>query len=49
VLDIVVTSVLAAIVVVRHLANLRRLVRGEELGLGHSAEPDTTGDAAESA
>jgi glycerol-3-phosphate acyltransferase PlsY len=49
VLDIVVTSVLAAIVVVRHLANLRRLVRGEELGLGHSAETDTTGDAAESA
>lgn len=33
-LDIAVTCGLAAIVVVRHLANLRRLVRGEEPGLG---------------
>jgi len=49
VLDITVTAALAAIVVVRHFANLRRLVRGEELGLEHTAETDTSGDAAESA
>jgi len=35
VLDLVVSSSLAALVVLRHLANLRRLVRGEEHGLGH--------------
>lgn len=49
VLDITVTAALAAIVVVRHFANLRRLVRGEELGLERTAETDTSGDAAESA
>jgi len=31
--DVAVTSVLAAVVLARHLPNLRRLVRGEELGL----------------
>jgi glycerol-3-phosphate acyltransferase PlsY len=40
-LDIAVTSGLAAIVVVRHFANLRRLVQGEELGLDH-ADPETS-------
>jgi glycerol-3-phosphate acyltransferase PlsY len=49
VLDITVTAALAAIVVVRHFANLRRLVRGEELGLERTAETDTSGDAAENA
>lgn len=33
-LDLAVTSGLAALVVARHLANVRRLVRGQELGLG---------------
>jgi glycerol-3-phosphate acyltransferase PlsY len=33
-LDLAVTAGLAALVVARHLANLRRLVRGEEHGLG---------------
>ncbi len=33
-LDIAVTGGLAALVIVRHLSNLRRLVRGEEHGLG---------------
>jgi acyl phosphate:glycerol-3-phosphate acyltransferase len=32
-LDLAVTVVLAAIVIVRHFSNLRRLVKGEELGL----------------
>jgi acyl phosphate:glycerol-3-phosphate acyltransferase len=32
-LDLAVTAGLAALVVARHLANLRRLVRGQELGL----------------
>jgi glycerol-3-phosphate acyltransferase PlsY len=32
--DIVIVSILAAIVIARHFANLRRLVRGEELDLG---------------
>ena len=49
VLDIAVTSALAAIIVVRHLANLRRLVRGEELGLERTGEPDASDDAAETA
>ena len=49
VLDIAVTSALAAIIVVRHFANLRRLVRGEELGLERTAETDARDDAAESA
>jgi len=33
-LDIAVTGGLAALVILRHLSNLRRLVRGEEHGLG---------------
>jgi acyl phosphate:glycerol-3-phosphate acyltransferase len=33
-LDMAVTAGLAAFVVARHLANVRRLVRGQELGLG---------------
>jgi acyl phosphate:glycerol-3-phosphate acyltransferase len=33
-LDLAVTSGLAALIVARHLANVRRLVRGEEHGLG---------------
>jgi glycerol-3-phosphate acyltransferase PlsY len=33
-LDLAVTGGLAAFVVARHLANVRRLVRGQELGLG---------------
>jgi glycerol-3-phosphate acyltransferase PlsY len=49
VLDIAVTAALAAIVVVRHFANLRRLVRGEELGLDRTVESDAGGEAAESA
>jgi glycerol-3-phosphate acyltransferase PlsY len=32
--DVAVTAVLAAIVILRHAPNLRRLVRGQELGLG---------------
>jgi len=32
--DVVITAVLAAVVIVRHTPNLRRLVRGQELGLG---------------
>jgi glycerol-3-phosphate acyltransferase PlsY len=46
-LDIAVTSGLAAIVVVRHFANLRRLVRGEEHSLGTSLEgaPGTPADS----
>jgi glycerol-3-phosphate acyltransferase PlsY len=38
--DVAVTAVLAAVVLARHLPNLRRLVKGEELGLGD--EPDGT-------
>ena len=34
-LDLAVTGGLAALVVIRHLANLRRLIRGEEPNLGH--------------
>ena len=33
-LDLFVTTGLAVVVIVRHFSNLRRLVRGEELGLG---------------
>lgn len=32
--DVAVTSVVAAVVLARHLPNLRRLVKGQELGLG---------------
>lgn len=49
VLDIAVTSALAAIIVVRHFANLGRLVRGEELGLERTGEPDGSDDATETA
>ena len=42
-LDLAVTGGLAALVVARHLANLRRLVRGEEHGLG---EEDDGGSVA---
>jgi acyl phosphate:glycerol-3-phosphate acyltransferase len=48
-LDICVTTALALIVVARHFANLRRLVRGEEHGLAEpvaepaKAPPDDTG------
>jgi glycerol-3-phosphate acyltransferase PlsY len=44
-LDISVTTVLAVLVLARHAPNLRRLVRGEELGLeerggGRGTVPD---------
>ncbi len=44
-LDIAVTAALAAIVVVRHFANLRRLVRGEELGLERTTGTEPTDSA----
>lgn len=34
--DVAVTAVLAAIVILRHASNLRRLLKGQELGLGES-------------
>jgi glycerol-3-phosphate acyltransferase PlsY len=40
-LDIAVTSGLAAIVILRHLANLRRLVRGEEHSIDHPTGTST--------
>jgi glycerol-3-phosphate acyltransferase PlsY len=45
-LDIAVTSGLAAIVILRHLANLRRLVRGEEHGLdaAHGGDEERSAD-----
>ena len=45
-LDIAVTSGLAVIVLVRHVANVRRLVRGEEPGLDHAKGSAEPGDAA---
>ncbi len=42
--DVVVTAVLAALVVLRHAANLRRLVRGEELALDPDAPPPSNGE-----
>ena len=38
-LDVFVTTALAIIVVARHFTNLRRLVRGEEHGLGQEPSP----------
>jgi glycerol-3-phosphate acyltransferase PlsY len=45
-LDIAVTSGLSAIVILRHLANLRRLVRGEEHGLdaAHDGDEERSAD-----
>jgi glycerol-3-phosphate acyltransferase PlsY len=37
--DIIVISVMALLVVARHLSNLRRLVKGEELGLDPGNAP----------
>jgi glycerol-3-phosphate acyltransferase PlsY len=42
--DIIVITVLALLVVARHLSNLRRLVKGEELGLDPSTERDEPPD-----
>jgi acyl phosphate:glycerol-3-phosphate acyltransferase len=41
--DIAVISALAVLVGARHFSNLRRLVRGEELGLEPGGEPDPPG------
>lgn len=46
-LDLAVTGALAAIVVLRHLANLRRLVRGEEHGLDRPVGEPHDGGAGE--
>jgi glycerol-3-phosphate acyltransferase PlsY len=44
--DVVVISVLSLLVITRHVSNLRRLVKGEELGLAgnQSDEPPDLGD-----
>ena len=42
--DIVVISVVSLLVVARHLSNLRRLVKGEELGLDPTQERDDPPD-----
>jgi glycerol-3-phosphate acyltransferase PlsY len=42
--DIIVISVLALLVVARHLSNVRRLVKGEELGLDPTGERDDPPD-----
>jgi len=42
--DIIVISVIALVVVARHLSNLRRLVKGEELGLDPGNERDEPPD-----
>ena len=44
--EVVATAVLALLIVIRHLPNLRRLVRGEEHGLGDAA-PDSVGGEGE--
>jgi glycerol-3-phosphate acyltransferase PlsY len=41
--DIAVISALALLVIARHFSNLRRLVRGEELGLEPGGDADTPG------
>jgi acyl phosphate:glycerol-3-phosphate acyltransferase len=45
-LDLAVTGGVAALVVSRHLANLRRLVRGEEHGIGGARDGDDGGSVA---
>jgi glycerol-3-phosphate acyltransferase PlsY len=42
--DIIVISVLALLVVARHLSNVRRLVKGEELGLDAQSQRDEPPD-----
>jgi glycerol-3-phosphate acyltransferase PlsY len=42
--DIIVITVVALLVVGRHLSNLRRLVKGEELGLDPTKRPDDPPD-----
>jgi glycerol-3-phosphate acyltransferase PlsY len=42
--DIIVISVVSLLVIARHLSNLRRLVKGEELGLDPSAQRDDPPD-----
>jgi glycerol-3-phosphate acyltransferase PlsY len=42
--DIIVISVLALLVVARHLSNVRRLVKGEELGLDTQSQRDEPPD-----
>jgi glycerol-3-phosphate acyltransferase PlsY len=42
--DIIVISVVALLVVARHLSNVRRLVKGEELGLDSTDPPDQRDD-----
>jgi glycerol-3-phosphate acyltransferase PlsY len=42
--DVIVISALALVVVARHLSNLRRLVKGEELGLDPTRRPDEPPD-----
>jgi glycerol-3-phosphate acyltransferase PlsY len=43
-LDVSVTAALAVIVIARHFTNLRRLVRGEEHGLGQESAPTPPDD-----
>jgi glycerol-3-phosphate acyltransferase PlsY len=47
-LDMLVVSVIAGIVIIRHLKSLLRVVRGQELGLG-AGDSDAAGPADESA
>src|SRR5204863_8530830 len=42
--DIIVISVMGLLVIARHLSNLRRLVKGEELGLDSTNERDEPPD-----
>ena len=43
-LFVITVSVMALLVVARHLSNLRRLVKGEELGLDPTTERDDPPD-----